>query len=53
MLDKTDEYAPSINEFNVLATCLNADDREKHKVIFGPVITEKPGVRWTSLGRWI
>lgn len=46
MLDKTDEYAPSINEFNVLATCLDAEEREKHKAIFGPslvVITEGSG----------
>ncbi|KFY44699.1 hypothetical protein V494_01366 [Pseudogymnoascus sp. VKM F-4513 (FW-928)] len=46
MLDKTDEYAPPISEFNVLATCLDAEEREKHKAIFGPslvVVTEGTG----------
>ncbi|OBT81492.1 hypothetical protein VE02_09676 [Pseudogymnoascus sp. 03VT05] len=46
MLGKTNEYAPPISEFNVLATCLDAKEREKHKAIFGPslmVVTEGSG----------
>jgi mannose-6-phosphate isomerase len=35
MFGKTDEYAPPISEFNVLATCLNAEEKERHKAIFG------------------
>lgn len=33
---KTDEYAPSFSEFNVLATCLGPGETETHKAILGP-----------------
>ena len=36
MNGKTDVYAPPIEEFNVLSTCLAAGEKETHKAILGP-----------------
>ena len=38
MHGKTDQYSPPFSEFNVLATCLGAGDKETHKAILGPSI---------------
>ena len=32
----TDEYAPPLEEFNVLSTCLSGGETETHKAILGP-----------------
>lgn len=36
MNGKTDVYAPPIEEFNVLSTCLGGGETETHKAILGP-----------------
>lgn len=36
MNGKTDVYAPPIEEFNVLSTCLGSGEKETHKAILGP-----------------
>lgn len=43
---RTVEYAPPMSEFNVLATCLAADQTETHNAILGPslmIVTEGSG----------
>jgi mannose-6-phosphate isomerase len=43
---RTKEYAPPINEFNVLATHLGLEDKETHKAILGPslmIVTDGSG----------
>lgn len=53
LLGRSDVYAPPFSEFNVLATCLGAGERERHEAIGGPslMIVTKGDGRMEGEGR--